>query len=83
MNSVRSCQKFPPCLTEKMPAGSKTDPALAKAEPINDSGITSGIKYLRSEKMSYTTASGREEVEYVRCRQPGQCRRSRCSRSRS
>ena len=43
--SVRSCQKLPPCLTEPMPAGSKTDPLLAKAEPISNGGSTSGITY--------------------------------------
>ncbi|GAB0189963.1 otogelin [Grus japonensis] len=31
-----------------MPAGSKMDPPLAKAEPISDSGSTSGITYFRS-----------------------------------
>jgi len=41
--SVRRCQKLPPCLIEPMPAGSKTDPLLAKAEPISDGGSTSGI----------------------------------------
>lgn len=63
---VRSCQKLSPCLTEEIPDGSKTDPGLDKAEPISDSGSTSGINYLRSGKKSYTTAAGREEWEYVR-----------------
>jgi len=31
-------------------AGSRTDPPLAKAEPISDGGSTSGITYLRREK---------------------------------
>jgi len=44
---VRSCQKLPPCLIEPMPDGSKTDPLLAKAEPISDGGHTSVIMYLR------------------------------------
>jgi len=30
-----------------MPAGSKTDPPLAKAKPISNSGSTSMIMYLR------------------------------------
>lgn len=60
VTSVRSCQKFPLCLTEKMPDGSRTDPALAKAEPISDRGSTSGIKYLKSRKTSCTTTTGRE-----------------------
>jgi len=33
-----------------MPADSKTDPPLAKAEPISDSGSTSMVTYLRREK---------------------------------
>ncbi|GAB0205771.1 E3 ubiquitin-protein ligase MARCHF3 [Grus japonensis] len=33
-----------------MPAGSKTDPLLAKAEPISDGGSASAITYLRREK---------------------------------
>ena len=50
MASVRRCRKFPPCLIEPMPAGSKTDPLLAKAEPISDGGSASGITYLRRGK---------------------------------
>ena len=38
-----------PCLTEPMPADSKADPWLAKAEPISDGGSASGITYLRSK----------------------------------
>ncbi|KAK4810610.1 hypothetical protein QYF61_007347 [Mycteria americana] len=37
-------------LGEPMPAGSKTDPPLAKAEPISDSGTASVIIYLRRGK---------------------------------
>ncbi|GAB0188514.1 acid sphingomyelinase-like phosphodiesterase 3b [Grus japonensis] len=33
-----------------MPAGSKVDPPLAKAEPISDGGSASGIKELRRGK---------------------------------
>ncbi|GAB0183115.1 epimerase family protein SDR39U1 [Grus japonensis] len=33
-----------------MPAGTKTDPLLAKAEPISDSGSASGITELRRGK---------------------------------
>ena len=54
--SVRSCWKLPLCLIEPMPAGSKTDPLLAKAEPINDSGSASVITYLRKGK-SYCAAA--------------------------
>jgi len=46
---VRSCQKLPPCLTEPVPAGSKTDLLLAKAEP-SSGGRTSGITHLRKKK---------------------------------
>jgi len=38
---VRSCQKFPLCPMEPMPAGSKMDLPLAKAKPISGSGSTS------------------------------------------
>lgn len=43
--SVRSCQKLLPYPVESMTAGSKTDPPLAKAVPINNSGRISGIMY--------------------------------------
>ena len=59
--SVRSCQKLPLCPTEPMPASSKTDPLLAKAKPISDSGSASGITDLRREKTSHCgreTAAG-------------------------
>jgi len=45
--SVRSCEKLPPCLIKPVPAGSKTDPPLAKAKPISDGGSASVITYLR------------------------------------
>jgi len=48
--SVRGCQKPPPCLTEPGPAGSKTDPLLAKAKPISDGGRASVITCLRRGK---------------------------------
>jgi len=35
--SVRSCEKLPPCLIKPVPAGSKTDPPLAKAKTISNS----------------------------------------------
>ena len=47
---MRSCWNLPPCLTEPMPASSKTDPLLGKAEPISDSGSTSVITCLRKGK---------------------------------
>lgn len=45
--SVRRDQELPPCCTELFPADSKTDPPLAKAEPVGDAGGTSAIAYLR------------------------------------
>ena len=48
--SVRSCLKLPLCLIKPMPAGSKMDPLLAKAEPISDGGSASVITYLRKGK---------------------------------
>ncbi|CAM9245182.1 unnamed protein product [Bubo scandiacus] len=44
-----------------MPASSKTDPPLAKAEPISSSGSTSGITYLRRGKSCCTTATAAGE----------------------
>ena len=48
-----------------MPAGSGTDPPLAKAEPISDGGSASEIMYLRRGKKTYATATaaGRERSE--------------------
>jgi len=48
--SVRSCEKHLPCLIKPVPAGSKTDPLLAKAKPISDGGSASVITYLRRGK---------------------------------
>ncbi|KAK4817730.1 hypothetical protein QYF61_026530 [Mycteria americana] len=48
---------------EPMPDSSKTDPPLAKAEPISDGGSTSGITHLRQGKSCCATAAAvrREE----------------------
>ena len=54
--SVRSCQRISPCPIEPMPAGSKTDPPLAKAEPISNGGSVSGITDLRRGKKTCATA---------------------------
>ena len=51
--SVRRQQGLPPCQTESVPASSKMDPPLAKAEPISDAGGTSVITYLRKGKKCY------------------------------
>jgi len=62
--AVRSCWKVPLCLIEPMPAGSKVDPPLARAEPIGDGGSASGITYLiRKKHPTRITAfcSAREE----------------------
>ena len=58
--SVTKCRKLPPCPIEPMPARSKTDPLLAKAEPISDGGSASVITYLRG-KNCCATAARREE----------------------
>ncbi|PKU31466.1 hypothetical protein llap_18230 [Limosa lapponica baueri] len=42
-----------------MPAGSKTDPPLAKAEPISNGGSVSVATYLRRGKKCCTTEAGR------------------------
>ena len=46
MASVRSCEKLPPCLIKPVPAGSETDPPLAKAKPTSEGGSASVITYL-------------------------------------
>ncbi|GAB0181312.1 hypothetical protein GRJ2_000596500 [Grus japonensis] len=52
---------------EPIPAGSKTDPLLAKAKPISNGGSASGIMYLRREKNpTKINCSQREEREDVR-----------------
>ncbi|GAB0207045.1 epimerase family protein SDR39U1 [Grus japonensis] len=63
MASVRRCQKLPPCQTEPVPASSKMDPPLAKAETISNGGSASVITYLRKGKNCCATAAGREEQE--------------------
>ena len=45
-----------------MPAGSKMDPPLAKAEPISNSGSTSVITYLRKGKKLLCTPDASDEV---------------------
>jgi len=45
--SMRSCEKLAPHLIKPVPAGSKTDPPLAKAKPVHDGGSASVITYLR------------------------------------
>ncbi|GAB0182867.1 hypothetical protein GRJ2_000752000 [Grus japonensis] len=44
-----------------MPAGSKTDPPLAKAKPISNSGSTSGITELRREKKTCSNTSSSQK----------------------
>jgi len=66
MSSVRSCWKFPPYLIQPVPAGSKMDPPLAKAEPISDAGSASVITYLRRERKklhNFTAAERRVRCE--------------------
>lgn len=42
---VRSCWKLLPCLTETMPASSKTNLSLAKVKPISDGSCTYGTNH--------------------------------------
>lgn len=46
--SMRSCLKLPACPTKPMPASSRQDPLVARAEPIRDGGGASGITPVRS-----------------------------------
>jgi len=50
LHSVRSCWKLPLCPIEPVPAISKTNLLLAKAEPISDGGTTSVTTYLQRKK---------------------------------
>jgi len=61
--SVRSFYKLPLCWIEPMPARSKMDPPLAKAEPISDGGSASVITYLRKKKPCTTTFAAGERSE--------------------
>jgi len=62
MASVRSCEKLPPCPTEPMSAGYKTDPPLAKAEAVSDGGSVSVITYLiRGGEICGALTARREE----------------------
>jgi len=60
--SVRSCQKLPLCPTDPVPAGSKMDPLVAKAQPISNGGSASGITQLkRGEPPLYNGNCSRRE----------------------
>jgi len=54
VSSVRRHQDLLPCWAQPVPASSKTDPLLAKAEPISDSGDTSVTTHLRKGKKCYS-----------------------------
>lgn len=58
---LRRCKKLPPCRMQPLPAGSKMDLPLAKAEPINNSGGTTEKTCLRMGKNGCTTTASREE----------------------
>ena len=60
MTSVGRHQKLPPHQTEPVTASSKTDPPLAKAEPISNVGSTSVATYLGKGKKC-CAAARREE----------------------
>jgi len=65
---VSSCEKLPPCLIKPVPAGSKMDPLLPKAEPISNGGSASVITYLRKGRKNSVVkmAVWREECDCVR-----------------
>ena len=63
MASVRSCQKLPLCQIEPISAISKTDPPLAKAEPISD-GSASGMTYLRRGKTNWHNSKCRQRDKW-------------------
>jgi len=46
-----------------MPAGSKTDPPLAKAKTISEGGSNSGVMYLRRKKPCVTAFAAEERSE--------------------
>jgi len=52
--SVRSCERLPPGLIKPVPAGSKTDPLLAKVKPVSNGGSTSVITDLRRGRKKKT-----------------------------
>jgi len=66
--SVRRCLKFLLCLTVPMPAGSKMDPLLAKAEHISDGGSASARTYLGKGK-SYCATQQLQPERGVRVRE--------------
>jgi len=59
--SVRSCEKLPPCLIKPVLAGSKTDPPLAKAKPVSNSGSSSVITYLTKGRKKLWGENGSRE----------------------
>lgn len=61
VTSLRRCQKLPPCPIQSVLDSSKTDTPLAKAKPINESGSTSVIIYLRTGKSCSATSTAVEE----------------------
>jgi len=62
MASARRCEKFPPCLIQLVPAGSKRDLLLTKAQPVSHDGSTSVITHLRrGKKTAVKMAVKREE----------------------
>ena len=62
MASVGSYQKLLLCLTEPVPAGSKTDLLLSKAELTSNDGSVSEITYLIMGKKTCATAVAAGEM---------------------
>jgi len=63
VNSVRSCEKLPPCLIKPVPAGSKTELLLAKAKPISENGNTSVITDVRRGRIKNCSEKAVEREE--------------------
>ena len=61
MASVRRCYKLPLCPIESMPASSKVDLLLTKAEPTSNSGSASVIIHVTRVKSCCTTATAAEK----------------------
>ncbi|GAB0181660.1 junction-mediating and -regulatory protein-like [Grus japonensis] len=53
-----------------MPAGSKTDPSLAKAEPISSGGSASGVTQLRRGKNGCAAAARERSDLSIDCALP-------------
>lgn len=73
----RLCEKRPgaaTCQAQAVPASSKREPLLVKAEPVSDTACTSVVTYLRKDKEEPCSVRSRN-WETLLCRHQGHCRR--------